>query len=109
MRLLVVSSLPLITITAINTKVVFIRAQRTKMILTGQIPIVPACCFHLVPNESHIFSLIASQDFRNYRYTLPVVPGLTVDLEAQRTCIKIPTNGYDEVQANHEAALGYDL
>ncbi|KAM9503321.1 zinc finger FYVE domain-containing protein 9 isoform 2-T2 [Salvelinus alpinus] len=36
-------------------------------------------------------------DFRNYRYTLPVVPGLTVDLEAQRTCIKIPTNGYDEL------------
>uniref|UniRef100_A0A8C8HXS5 FYVE-type domain-containing protein n=1 Tax=Oncorhynchus tshawytscha TaxID=74940 RepID=A0A8C8HXS5_ONCTS len=36
-------------------------------------------------------------DFRNYRYTLPVVPGLTVDLEAQRTCIKIPTNGYEEL------------
>ncbi|CDQ65354.1 unnamed protein product [Oncorhynchus mykiss] len=36
-------------------------------------------------------------DFRNYRYTLPVVPGLTVDLEAQRTCIKIPTNSYDEL------------
>uniref|UniRef100_A0A673XCV0 Zinc finger FYVE domain-containing protein 9-like n=1 Tax=Salmo trutta TaxID=8032 RepID=A0A673XCV0_SALTR len=36
-------------------------------------------------------------DFRNYRYTLPVVPGLTVALEAQRTCIKIPTNGYEEL------------
>ncbi|XP_062308756.1 zinc finger FYVE domain-containing protein 9 [Osmerus eperlanus] len=36
-------------------------------------------------------------DFRNYRYTLPVVPGLTVDLEAQRTCITIPTNGYSEL------------
>uniref|UniRef100_A0A4W5QSR2 Zinc finger, FYVE domain containing 9b n=1 Tax=Hucho hucho TaxID=62062 RepID=A0A4W5QSR2_9TELE len=31
MRLLVVSSLPLITLTTINTKVVFIRAHRTKM------------------------------------------------------------------------------
>lgn len=27
-----------------------------------------------------------------------MVPGLTVDLEAQRTCIKIPTNGYNEVR-----------
>ncbi|KAM4629819.1 zinc finger FYVE domain-containing protein 9 [Polymixia lowei] len=36
-------------------------------------------------------------DFRNYRYSLPVVPGLTVDLEAQRTCIKIPTNSYNEL------------
>uniref|UniRef100_A0A8C6M5C4 Zinc finger, FYVE domain containing 9b n=1 Tax=Nothobranchius furzeri TaxID=105023 RepID=A0A8C6M5C4_NOTFU len=35
-------------------------------------------------------------DFRNYRYSLPMVPGLTVDLEAQRTCIKIPTSGYNE-------------
>lgn len=38
------------------------------------------------------------QDFRNYRYSLPMVPGLTVDLEAQRTCIKIPTTGYNEVR-----------
>ncbi|XP_026200746.1 zinc finger FYVE domain-containing protein 9 isoform X2 [Anabas testudineus] len=36
-------------------------------------------------------------DFRNYRYSLPMVPGLTVDLEAQRTCIKIPTAGYNEL------------
>ncbi|XP_023263752.1 zinc finger FYVE domain-containing protein 9-like isoform X1 [Seriola lalandi dorsalis] len=36
-------------------------------------------------------------DFRNYRYSLPMVPGLTVDLEAQRTCIKIPTTGYNEL------------
>ncbi|XP_053733692.1 zinc finger FYVE domain-containing protein 9 isoform X1 [Synchiropus splendidus] len=36
-------------------------------------------------------------DFRNYRYSLPTVPGLTVDLEAQRTCIKIPTTGYNEM------------
>ncbi|XP_049444416.1 zinc finger FYVE domain-containing protein 9 isoform X1 [Epinephelus fuscoguttatus] len=36
-------------------------------------------------------------DFRNYRYSLPMVPGLTVDLEAQRTCIKIPTSGYNEL------------
>ncbi|XP_068175721.1 zinc finger FYVE domain-containing protein 9 [Antennarius striatus] len=36
-------------------------------------------------------------DFRNYRYSLPTVPGLTVDLEAQRTCIKIPITGYNEI------------
>ncbi|XP_070816306.1 zinc finger FYVE domain-containing protein 9 [Chaetodon trifascialis] len=36
-------------------------------------------------------------DFRNYRYSLPMVPGLTVDLEAQRTCIKIPSTGYNEL------------
>ncbi|KAM9385829.1 zinc finger FYVE domain-containing protein 9 [Pholidichthys leucotaenia] len=36
-------------------------------------------------------------DFRNYRYSLPMVPGLTVDLEAHRTCIKIPTSGYNEL------------
>ncbi|KAM3619464.1 uncharacterized protein V6R79_008681 [Siganus canaliculatus] len=36
-------------------------------------------------------------DFRNYRYSLPTVPRLTVDLEAQRTCIKIPTTGYNEL------------
>ncbi|CAF95832.1 unnamed protein product, partial [Tetraodon nigroviridis] len=36
-------------------------------------------------------------DFRNYRYSLPLVPGLTVDLEAQRTCIKIPTTRCDEL------------
>lgn len=41
------------------------------------------------------------QDFRNYRYSLPMVPGLTVDLEAQRTCIKIPTTGYNEVRRSH--------
>uniref|UniRef100_A0A3P9P0X7 Zinc finger, FYVE domain containing 9b n=1 Tax=Poecilia reticulata TaxID=8081 RepID=A0A3P9P0X7_POERE len=28
-------------------------------------------------------------DFRNYRYSLPLVPGLTVDLEAQKTLINI--------------------
>ncbi|KAM7410084.1 hypothetical protein PAMA_001503 [Pampus argenteus] len=36
-------------------------------------------------------------DFRNYRYSLPMVLGLTMDLEAQRTCIKIPTTGYNEL------------
>ncbi|KAL4000454.1 THO complex subunit 6 [Sarotherodon galilaeus] len=36
-------------------------------------------------------------DFRNYRYSLPMVSGLTVDLEAHRTCIKIPTTGYNEL------------
>lgn len=38
------------------------------------------------------------QDFRNYRYTLPMVPGLMVDLEAQKTCVKIPTTGYNEAK-----------
>uniref|UniRef100_A0A8C4ZRW7 Zinc finger, FYVE domain containing 9b n=1 Tax=Gadus morhua TaxID=8049 RepID=A0A8C4ZRW7_GADMO len=36
-------------------------------------------------------------DFRNYRYSLPVVPGLTVDLEAQKTCIKIPKDSHNEL------------
>lgn len=44
--------------------------------------------------------LLDLQDFRNYRYSLPMVPGLMVDLEAQRTCIKIPTTGYNEAKAN---------
>lgn len=29
-----------------------------------------------------------------------MVPGLMVDLEAQRTCIKIPTIGYNEAKQN---------
>ncbi|KAM6962520.1 zinc finger FYVE domain-containing protein 9 [Aplochiton taeniatus] len=51
-------------------------------------------------------------DFRNYHYSLPVVPGLTVDLEAQQTCIKIPTMGYNELMKalnksnEHVLALG---
>uniref|UniRef100_A0A667XEA9 Zinc finger, FYVE domain containing 9b n=1 Tax=Myripristis murdjan TaxID=586833 RepID=A0A667XEA9_9TELE len=51
-------------------------------------------------------------DFRNYRYSLPVVPGLAVDLEAQRTCIKIPANSYNELMKalnksnEHVLALG---
>ncbi|KAL1023145.1 hypothetical protein UPYG_G00036940 [Umbra pygmaea] len=51
-------------------------------------------------------------DFRNYRYTLPVIPGLTVDLEARRTCIKIPTTSYDELMRalnksnDHVLAMG---
>ncbi|XP_077573729.1 zinc finger FYVE domain-containing protein 9 [Stigmatopora nigra] len=36
-------------------------------------------------------------DFRNFRYSLPMVQGLTMDLEAQRTCIKIPTSGHNEL------------
>ncbi|XP_057697828.1 zinc finger FYVE domain-containing protein 9 [Corythoichthys intestinalis] len=36
-------------------------------------------------------------DFRNFRYSLPMVQGLTMDLEAQKTCIKIPTTGYNEL------------
>lgn len=37
------------------------------------------------------------QDFRNYQYTLPVVRGLVVDMEVRKTCIKIPSNRYNEV------------
>lgn len=44
------------------------------------------------------FPLHDFQDFRNYRYSLPMVPGLMVDLEAQRTCIKIPITGYNEAK-----------
>ncbi|KAK6302235.1 hypothetical protein J4Q44_G00265900 [Coregonus suidteri] len=36
-------------------------------------------------------------DFRNYQYTLPVVKGLVVDMEARKTCVKIPGNRYNEL------------
>ncbi|XP_053325807.1 zinc finger FYVE domain-containing protein 9 [Spea bombifrons] len=36
-------------------------------------------------------------DFRNYQYTLPVVPGLVVDMEVRKTSIKIPSNRYNEM------------
>ncbi|XP_016398967.1 zinc finger FYVE domain-containing protein 9-like isoform X1 [Sinocyclocheilus rhinocerous] len=36
-------------------------------------------------------------DFRNYQYTLPVVKGLVVDMEVRKTCIKIPSNHYNEL------------
>ncbi|XP_035272214.1 zinc finger FYVE domain-containing protein 9-like isoform X1 [Anguilla anguilla] len=42
-----------------------------------------------------IMNLLA--DFRNYQYTLPVVTGLVVDMEVRRTCIKIPSNRYNEL------------
>uniref|UniRef100_A0A3Q0S0P4 Zinc finger, FYVE domain containing 9b n=1 Tax=Amphilophus citrinellus TaxID=61819 RepID=A0A3Q0S0P4_AMPCI len=51
-------------------------------------------------------------DFRNYRYSLPMVSGLTVDLEAHTTCIKIPTTGYNELMKalnksnDHVLAIG---
>uniref|UniRef100_A0A3B3BJZ6 Zinc finger, FYVE domain containing 9b n=1 Tax=Oryzias melastigma TaxID=30732 RepID=A0A3B3BJZ6_ORYME len=45
-------------------------------------------------------------DFRNYRYTLPTVSGLTVDLEAQRTCIKIPLLKAISKSNEHVLALG---
>ncbi|KAG7283622.1 hypothetical protein CRUP_020395, partial [Coryphaenoides rupestris] len=51
-------------------------------------------------------------DFRNYRYSLPVVPGLTVDLEAQKTCIKIPKDSHNELMKvlnksnDHVLAMG---
>uniref|UniRef100_A0A674A6F9 Zinc finger FYVE-type containing 9 n=1 Tax=Salmo trutta TaxID=8032 RepID=A0A674A6F9_SALTR len=36
-------------------------------------------------------------DFRNYQYTLPMVKGLVVDMEVKKTCIKIPSNRYNEL------------
>ncbi|XP_019752829.1 zinc finger FYVE domain-containing protein 9 isoform X2 [Hippocampus comes] len=36
-------------------------------------------------------------DFRNFRYSLPMVAGLTVDLEAHKTRIKIQTTAYNEL------------
>ncbi|XP_063057505.1 zinc finger FYVE domain-containing protein 9 [Engraulis encrasicolus] len=36
-------------------------------------------------------------DFRFYRYTLPVVTGLMVDMEARSTCIKIPKARHSEL------------
>uniref|UniRef100_A0AAZ3QXS2 FYVE-type domain-containing protein n=1 Tax=Oncorhynchus tshawytscha TaxID=74940 RepID=A0AAZ3QXS2_ONCTS len=36
-------------------------------------------------------------DFRNYQYTLPLVKGLVVDMEVKKTCIKIPSNRYNEL------------
>ncbi|KAJ8406383.1 hypothetical protein AAFF_G00306140 [Aldrovandia affinis] len=42
-----------------------------------------------------IMNLLA--DFRNYQYTLPMVTGLVVDMEVRKTCIKIPSNRYNEV------------
>lgn len=45
----------------------------------------------------HLTFLTCLQDFRNYQYTLPVVKGLVVDMEVRKTCIKIPSNRYNEV------------
>ncbi|XP_062338166.1 zinc finger FYVE domain-containing protein 9 isoform X1 [Osmerus eperlanus] len=42
-----------------------------------------------------IMNLLA--DFRNYQYTLPVVKGLVVDMEVRKTCIRIPSNRYNEL------------
>ncbi|KAG9334094.1 hypothetical protein JZ751_009186 [Albula glossodonta] len=42
-----------------------------------------------------IMNLLA--DFRNYQYTLPAVTGLVVDMEVRKTCIKIPSNRYNEM------------
>ncbi|MBN3293607.1 ZFYV9 protein, partial [Polypterus senegalus] len=42
-----------------------------------------------------IMNLLA--DFRNYQYTLPAVTGLVIDMEVRKTCIKIPSNRYNEL------------
>lgn len=42
-----------------------------------------------------IMNLLA--DFRNYQYTLPLVKGLVIDMEVRKTCIKIPSNRYNEL------------
>ncbi|XP_007898142.1 zinc finger FYVE domain-containing protein 9 isoform X2 [Callorhinchus milii] len=42
-----------------------------------------------------IMNLLA--DFRNYQYKLPVVQGLVVDMEVRKTCIKVPSNRYNQM------------
>ncbi|XP_064785106.1 zinc finger FYVE domain-containing protein 9-like isoform X2 [Oncorhynchus masou masou] len=42
-----------------------------------------------------IMNLLA--DFCNYQYTLSMVKGLVVDMEVKKTCIKIPSNRYNEL------------
>ena len=65
------------------------------------------------PNYQYTLSLVKGlynimylQDFRNYQYTLPTVKGLVVDMEVKKTCIKIPSNRYNEVRlsTNHIAS-----
>lgn len=34
-------------------------------------------------------------DFRNFQYTLPVVPGLLVHRKSKRTCVRLPRNRYE--------------
>ncbi|XP_064848133.1 zinc finger FYVE domain-containing protein 9-like [Oncorhynchus masou masou] len=51
-------------------------------------------------------------DFCNYQYTLPMVKGLVVDMEVKKTCIKIPSNRYNELMKamnksnDHVLAMG---
>ncbi|XP_026077872.1 zinc finger FYVE domain-containing protein 9-like [Carassius auratus] len=47
-----------------------------------------------------------SVDFRFYRYTLPRVPGLVVDLEARSTCIRIPKTHHPEDIPSKDALPG---
>ncbi|XP_051528391.1 zinc finger FYVE domain-containing protein 9-like isoform X2 [Myxocyprinus asiaticus] len=47
------------------------------------------------PVNNSIMRLLV--DFRFYRYTLPSVPGLMVDLEARSTCIRIPKTRHPEL------------
>ncbi|XP_051957198.1 zinc finger FYVE domain-containing protein 9-like isoform X2 [Xyrauchen texanus] len=47
------------------------------------------------PVNNSIMRLLV--DFRFYRYTLPSVPGLVVDLEARSTCIRIPKTRHPEL------------
>ncbi|XP_009304190.2 zinc finger FYVE domain-containing protein 9 isoform X1 [Danio rerio] len=47
------------------------------------------------PVNNSIMRLLV--DFRFYRYTLPTVPGLVVDLEARSTCIRIPKTHHPEL------------
>lgn len=61
------------------------------------------CSIFVVINASGVlcvYTCVCLQDFRNYQYTLPVVRGLVVDMEVRKTCIKIPSNRYNEVNGN---------
>uniref|UniRef100_UPI00358F64A4 zinc finger FYVE domain-containing protein 9-like n=1 Tax=Myxine glutinosa TaxID=7769 RepID=UPI00358F64A4 len=42
-----------------------------------------------------IMNLLA--DFRNYQYSLPTVPGLTISMEVGKNSIEIPSNRYNEM------------
>ena len=72
------------------------------LILTDLEPSLDLCFFFqkcICKSDDHVLclGLCHLKDFRFYRYTLPVVTGLMVDMEARSTCIKIPKARHSEV------------
>lgn len=59
--------------------------------------------------------LLLTQDFRNYQYTLPVVPGLTIHLKDKKVSVLLPRNRSEHVQKvlnnsnEHVLAFGANL